>query len=53
MVFFVLSGFVIAYVSEQKEHTLREYSISRLARLWSVAVPALILTIALDQLGRA
>lgn len=53
MVFFVLSGFVIAYVSEQKEHTLRDYSISRLARLWSVAVPALILTIALDQLGRA
>lgn len=52
MVFFVLSGFVIAYVSEEKEHSLREYSISRLARLWSVAVPALILTIVLDQLGR-
>jgi peptidoglycan/LPS O-acetylase OafA/YrhL len=53
MVFFVLSGFVIAYVSDEKEHTLRDYSISRLARLWSVAVPALILTILLDQLGRA
>ena len=51
MVFFVLSGFVIAYVSEQKEHTLRQYSISRLARLWTLAVPALFLTIILDRLG--
>ena len=52
MVFFVLSGFVIAYVSETKERTFREYNISRLARLWSVAVPALILTIFFDQAGR-
>ena len=52
MVFFVLSGFVIAYVADTKEDTLRQYGISRLARLWSVAVPALVLTILLDQLGR-
>lgn len=51
MVFFVLSGFVIAYVSDKKETTLKAYSFSRLARLWSVVIPALILTITLDAIG--
>ena len=51
MVFFVLSGFVIAYVASEKETTLREYSASRFARLYSVAVPALILTVLLDWIG--
>jgi len=51
MVFFVLSGVVIAYVSDQKEKTLEEYSISRLARLYSVVIPALLLTIVLDYFG--
>lgn len=51
MVFFVLSGFVIAYVASEKERTRREYFASRLARLYSVAVPALILTVCLDYLG--
>ncbi len=53
MLFFVLSGFVIAYVAEQKERDARDYALSRLARLWSVAVPALLLTILLDQWGRS
>jgi peptidoglycan/LPS O-acetylase OafA/YrhL len=52
MVFFVLSGFVIAWVSQEKERTLADYTTSRLARLWSVAVPALALTVLLDQWGR-
>lgn len=51
MVFFVLSGFVIAYVADQKEKTPRDYFISRFARLYSVAVPALILTFAIDHIG--
>jgi peptidoglycan/LPS O-acetylase OafA/YrhL len=51
MVFFVLSGFVIAYVADRKERTLESYSISRLARLWSVVVPALVLTVAADAAG--
>jgi len=51
MVFFVLSGVVIAYVADKKEKTLEEYGISRLARLYSVVVPALLLTIVLDSLG--
>lgn len=52
MVFFVLSGLVIAHVSATKEHGLRDYVASRLARLWSVAIPALALTILLDLAGR-
>ena len=51
MVFFVLSGFVIAYVSDQKEKTLKDYFVSRFARLYSVAIPALILTLILDHIG--
>lgn len=51
MVFFVLSGFVIAYVSDKKEKTLREYFSSRFARLYSVTAPALILTVVVDYLG--
>jgi len=51
MVFFVLSGFVIAHVSSTRESTLRDYSISRLARLYSVVLPALLLTVALDYAG--
>jgi peptidoglycan/LPS O-acetylase OafA/YrhL len=51
MVFFVLSGFVIAHVAAQKERTLPEFAASRFARLYSVVIPALILTIALDAAG--
>jgi peptidoglycan/LPS O-acetylase OafA/YrhL len=40
-VFFVLSGFVIGYVSDARENAASSYTASRLARLWSVAVPAL------------
>ena len=53
MVFFVLSGFVIAYVTDQREHTLLDYSTSRLARLYSVVVPAVLVTLVLDSVGRA
>ncbi|BAJ81208.1 putative acyltransferase [Acidiphilium multivorum AIU301] len=52
-VFFVLSGFVIAYVCDTREHDLTEYAISRCARIYSVVAPALILTFVLDALGRA
>ncbi|HJV68724.1 acyltransferase [Ideonella sp.] len=51
MVFFVLSGFVIAHVAAHKERTIEEYAASRFARLYSVALPALILTMALDAAG--
>lgn len=51
MVFFVLSGFVIAYVSVSRERTASAYFAARLARLWSVGITAIILTIVLDNIG--
>ncbi len=45
IVFFVLSGFVMAMVCDTRERSLSDYALSRLARLWSVAVPALVLAI--------
>jgi len=52
IVFFVLSGFVIAYVTDTKENTWTSYGASRLSRIYSVAVPAIILTLVLDSIGR-
>src|SRR5450432_3847495 len=47
--FFVLSGFVIAYTCGSGKHSdLRDFAVSRLARLYSVIVPAILLTIAID-----
>lgn len=51
VVFFVLSGYVIAYVADTKEHTLKAYTISRMARIYSVVLPAIILTGLFDFLG--
>lgn len=51
LVFFVLSGFVIAWVTETRERSLEAYALSRLARLYSVIIPAFILTAALNCLG--
>lgn len=48
--FFVLSGFVIAFVSDTKEKTLTRFAVSRLARVYSVALPALGLTMVIDLL---
>lgn len=52
-VFFVLSGFVIGYVTDQREQSPRSYAVARAARIYSVALPALVATFALDMLGRA
>src|SRR3954467_15833841 len=43
-VFFVLSGYVIAHVLATRERTPVDYVASRLARLYSVVLPALLLT---------
>lgn len=51
--FFVLSGFVIAYVADTREQTAKQYFISRAARIYSVAIPALIITFLLDAVGRS
>jgi peptidoglycan/LPS O-acetylase OafA/YrhL len=49
--FFVLSGYVIAFVAAEKERAPRNYVISRLARVYSVALPAIALAIAVDLLA--
>jgi peptidoglycan/LPS O-acetylase OafA/YrhL len=51
-VFFVLSGFVIAFSSAGKSRDIVDYFIARFARLWSVALPAILLTLILDTLGQ-
>src|SRR5258706_6339803 len=43
IIFFVLSGFVIAHVLATRERTPLEFFASRFARLYSVILPALIL----------
>lgn len=51
VVFFVLSGLVIAYVCHAREKTLRDYALSRAARIYSVVIPCLLLTVILDFAG--
>ncbi|WP_252177888.1 acyltransferase [Endozoicomonas sp. 4G] len=51
IVFFVLSGYVIAYVADQKKEDRTSYLINRLSRLYSVVIPALLLTMVVDGLG--
>jgi peptidoglycan/LPS O-acetylase OafA/YrhL len=45
VVFFVLSGFVVAYVTDTKERKLSSYALSRAARILSVTVPALVIAV--------
>jgi peptidoglycan/LPS O-acetylase OafA/YrhL len=50
--FFVLSGYVICNVADTRETDARRFIVARLARLWSVLVPAMVLTFACDTAGR-
>jgi peptidoglycan/LPS O-acetylase OafA/YrhL len=43
VIFFVLSGFVIAFVTENRSASAREYVAARLGRIYSVAIPTLII----------
>ncbi|MAO27651.1 acyltransferase [Roseovarius sp.] len=52
IVFFVVSGLVIAYAAE-RDGRLSTYAFNRATRLFSVLFPALLLTFAFDQLGRS
>lgn len=49
--FFVLSGFVIAFVTDKKERTGKSYAISRASRMYSVALAALLVTLCADYVG--
>lgn len=50
MVFFVLSGYVIHYVADTREPTIVLFAASRIARIYSVVIPALAFTILIDIL---
>jgi len=50
IVFFVLSGYVIGFVSESKESGLKGFLLKRVSRIWSVLIPALVLSIFVEFL---
>ncbi|UGQ46924.1 acyltransferase family protein [Massilia endophytica] len=50
-VFFILSGFVIAYVVHSRKDRAADYLSARFARLYSVVLPALLVTMLLDVAG--
>lgn len=50
-VFFVLSGFVISYSVSGRERDLKQYLLSRASRMYSVVIPALLLTFVADFIG--
>jgi peptidoglycan/LPS O-acetylase OafA/YrhL len=51
IVFFVLSGYVIAWITATRETTPHAYWTSRLARFYSVALPVVLVTPLLDVAG--
>ena len=51
VIFFVLSGFVIRHAVEVKDRDLAAFVASRMSRLYSVAIPALALTLICDAIG--
>lgn len=52
-VFFILSGFVIRYVTCRRPTTFGHYLADRASRIYSVAIPALLLTVVIDQILRS
>jgi peptidoglycan/LPS O-acetylase OafA/YrhL len=53
ILFFVLSGYVISYTAERKDHALGQFLFNRATRIYTVALPALLLGFACDRLGAA
>jgi peptidoglycan/LPS O-acetylase OafA/YrhL len=53
VVFLVLSGYVIAFVTDTKERTAAAYLSSRASRIYSVALPVVLLTPLLDLAGES
>lgn len=44
--FFVLSGYVISWCANERDHTATTYAVNRASRIYSVALPALALALA-------
>ena len=53
VVFFVLSGYLIAYTTTLNNRGPRQYAVARLSRLYSVMLPALLLTAVIEVIVRA
>ncbi len=51
IVFFVLSGYVIAFVADTKEKKLTDYVAARLSRLYSIIIPAIVITLVCNEIG--
>lgn len=51
VLFFVLSGFIIDFAADTKDRSLGAFAFSRATRVYSVAVPALLITFLLDYAG--
>ena len=51
VLFFILSGYVIAFVSSRNEDTARSYFVARAARIYSVAPLAILVTLAAGMIG--
>jgi len=51
VVFFVMSGFIIAFCRDQKEPHISTFIVNRASRIYSVALPAIIITIIADLIG--
>ena len=50
-IFFVLSGFVIRYTAGRSDKTFGAFATSRITRVYSVAIPCLVLTWLFDMVG--
>lgn len=50
VIFFVLSGFVIAHATA-RERSLSRYIVDRAARIYSVVIPAIVITLVCDIIG--
>ena len=51
-IMFVVSGFVIGFVSDRREANLKTYMVHRCARAYSLLIPCVIFTWILDCLGK-
>ena len=49
--FFVISGLVIAHSTRARHGSASDYALARASRLYSVAIPAVLLAFVLDQIG--
>ena len=51
VIFFVLSGYVVAFANDRPGVTGQDYFVARLSRMYSVALPAIVLSVLLFELS--